>query len=93
LLEAKQKIKTLEMMLLEREEEREILLINKTGDSSHHRIWLEKQSAKMIALQEQVDEYKRRDEVCERKWTSLIQDCDQARAEANHLRAQLNKQR
>jgi len=42
LLEAKQKIKTLEMMLLQREEEREILLKGKTGDSSYHRIWLEK---------------------------------------------------
>ena len=41
----------------------------------------------MIALQEQVDEYKRRDEVCERKWNSLILDCDQARAEASELRA------
>jgi len=47
----------------------------------------------MIALQEQVDEYKRRDEVCERKWSSLIQDCDQARAEVNDLKAQLAKQR
>jgi hypothetical protein len=41
----------------------------------------------MIALQEQVDEYKRRDEVCEIKWNSLIQDCDKTRAEASDLRA------
>jgi hypothetical protein len=31
--------------------------------------------------------------VCERKWTSLIQDCDQARAEVTDLKAQLAKQR
>ena len=31
--------------------------------------------------------------MCERNWTSLIQDCDQARAEVTDLKAQLAKQR
>jgi len=77
---------------MQREVEREALL-GSDGNTAYGKQMLEKQSAELVNLKIRCEEYERRDQACDKKWTDLIKEnefnCQQALA----YRDQVEKQR
>lgn len=94
-LQYKHQVESLQKMLMQREQERDHFLDAKAGpgDSNHTKAVLEKQSTQMVALQQQVDEFKNRNQIVDRKWTQLIQECQNSRNAALESKEQMTKQR
>lgn len=92
-LDLKRQIESLQKMLNQREQERDLYLSNNPGDAGSSKVMLERQSAQIVGLQQQVDEFKNRNQIVDRKWTQLITECQNARNAQSELREQMQKQR
>ena len=58
---------------MQREAEREVLL-GSDGNSAYGKQMLEKQSTELVNLRLKVEEFERRDQACEKKWTELVKE-------------------
>ena len=79
-------------MLMQREAEREALL-GSDGNTTYGKQMLEKQSNELVNLRLKVEQFEKRDQTCEKKWSDLIKEnefnCQQALA----YREQVERQR
>ena len=95
LVEYKKQIQELRNTLNAKEKEREHLVHNFDLGSNdmYSKNLLERQSHELMNLQKTVEEYERRQSVCEKKWSDLMQENQVNNERAQTFKDQLEKQR
>ncbi|CDW76964.1 fha domain containing protein [Stylonychia lemnae] len=95
LVEYKRHIQELRMTLDSKEREKEQFLQNfELGSSEYYsKSLLEKQASDLINLQRTIEEYERRQQLCEKKWADLLKENQLNLEQSQTCKEQLEKQR
>ena len=94
-MDYKSKVISLERQLVQRDQERDLYMKQNDGkcDARLKKSWMDKHQQQVLDLEKQIAEYRRRDQICDRKWNELINQCEASQKEADELRSFMVKQR